>query len=53
MCVCVCWQLPDQWEEVNVRVERPVFNPPNYYGHCSNSIQGGDEQTISLPPGSR
>lgn len=36
-----------------MRVERPVFNPPNYSGHCSDSIQSGDEQTIALPPGSR
>ncbi|XP_047431649.1 laminin subunit beta-1b [Mugil cephalus] len=46
-------QLPQQWEQVNVRVERPVFNPPNYHGHCSESVQSGDEQSISLPPGSR
>uniref|UniRef100_A0AAQ5Y7K0 Laminin, beta 1b n=1 Tax=Amphiprion ocellaris TaxID=80972 RepID=A0AAQ5Y7K0_AMPOC len=45
-------QLPEQWEQVNVRVQRPVFNPPNYSSHCSNSIQSGDEQSISLPPGS-
>ncbi|XP_049892775.1 laminin subunit beta-1b [Epinephelus moara] len=46
-------QLPEQWEKVNVRVQRPVFNPPDYSAHCSNSIQSGDEQSISLPPGSR
>ncbi|XP_034719673.1 laminin subunit beta-1b [Etheostoma cragini] len=46
-------QLPDQWEQVNIRVQRPVYNPPNYSSHCGNSIQGGDEQSISLPPGSR
>uniref|UniRef100_A0A8C4IL87 Laminin subunit beta-1 n=1 Tax=Dicentrarchus labrax TaxID=13489 RepID=A0A8C4IL87_DICLA len=46
-------QLPEQWEQVNIRVQRPVFNPPNYSSHCSNSIQSGDEQSISLPPGSR
>uniref|UniRef100_A0A671X5I6 Laminin subunit beta 1 n=1 Tax=Sparus aurata TaxID=8175 RepID=A0A671X5I6_SPAAU len=46
-------QLPEQWEQVNVRVQRPIFNPPNYSGHCSNSIQSGDDQSISLPPGSR
>ncbi|XP_051807806.1 laminin subunit beta-1b [Acanthochromis polyacanthus] len=46
-------QLPEQWEQVNVRVQRPVFNPPNYSSHCRNSIQSGDEQSISLPPGSR
>ncbi|CAG5927348.1 unnamed protein product [Menidia menidia] len=46
-------QLPQQWEKVNMRVERPVFNPPDYSAHCSNSIQSGDEQSISLPPGSR
>nr|XP_020515981.2 laminin subunit beta-1-like [Labrus bergylta] len=46
-------QLPQQWEQVNIRVHRPVFNPPNYSGHCSNSIQSEDEQLISLPPGSR
>ncbi|XP_028305490.1 laminin subunit beta-1-like isoform X2 [Gouania willdenowi] len=46
-------QLPHQWEKVNVRVQRPVFNPPNNFSHCSNSIQSGDEQSISLPPGSR
>ncbi|KAM9846074.1 laminin subunit beta-1b [Aulostomus maculatus] len=46
-------QLPEQWERVNVQVQRPGFNPPNYSGHCSNSIQSGDEQSISLPPGSR
>ncbi|XP_039998683.1 laminin subunit beta-1b isoform X2 [Xiphias gladius] len=46
-------QLPEQWEKVNIRVQRPVFHPPNYSGHCSNAIQSGDEQSISLPPGSR
>ncbi|XP_058480786.1 laminin subunit beta-1b [Solea solea] len=46
-------QLPEQWEEVNIRVLRPVYVPPNYSGHCSNSIQSGDEQFISLSPGSR
>uniref|UniRef100_A0A673B7E1 Laminin subunit beta-1-like n=1 Tax=Sphaeramia orbicularis TaxID=375764 RepID=A0A673B7E1_9TELE len=46
-------QLPEQWEKVNIRVQRPVYNPPNYTSHCSNSIQSGDEQYISLPPGSR
>lgn len=50
---CFCAQLPDQWEKVNIRVQRPVFNPPAFSGHCSNSIQSGDEQSISLPPGSR
>nr|XP_046234781.1 laminin subunit beta-1b isoform X1 [Scatophagus argus] len=46
-------QLPEQWEQVSVRVHRPVFNPPNYSSHCSNSIQSGDEQSISLLPESR
>ncbi|MEQ2157849.1 hypothetical protein GOODEAATRI_006071, partial [Goodea atripinnis] len=46
-------QLPQQWEQVTFRVERPVFNPPSYVAHCSDSIQSGDEQSISLPPGSR
>lgn len=46
-------QLPEQWEQVNIRVQRPVFQPPDYNSHCSNSIQSGDEQSISLPPGSR
>ncbi|XP_068162704.1 laminin subunit beta-1b isoform X2 [Antennarius striatus] len=46
-------QLPQQWEQVNVRLQRPVYNPPEYAGHCSNSIQSGDDQTVSLPPGSR
>uniref|UniRef100_A0A4W6G1L4 Laminin, beta 1b n=1 Tax=Lates calcarifer TaxID=8187 RepID=A0A4W6G1L4_LATCA len=46
-------QLPEQWEQVNVRVQRPVYTPPAFSGHCSNSIQSGDEQSISLPPGSR
>ncbi|XP_078098903.1 laminin subunit beta-1b [Sander vitreus] len=46
-------QLPDQWEQVNIQVQRPLFNPPNYSSHCGNSIQSGDEQSISLPPGSR
>lgn len=46
-------QLPEQLDQVNVRVQRPVYNPPNYRSHCSNSIQGRDEQYISLPPGSR
>uniref|UniRef100_A0A665WG42 Laminin subunit beta-1-like n=1 Tax=Echeneis naucrates TaxID=173247 RepID=A0A665WG42_ECHNA len=46
-------QLPEQWEQVNIKVQRPVFTPPNYSGHCRNSIQSGDEQSISLPPGSR
>uniref|UniRef100_A0A8C7YVE2 Laminin, beta 1b n=1 Tax=Oryzias sinensis TaxID=183150 RepID=A0A8C7YVE2_9TELE len=46
-------QLPQQWEQLVLRVERPVFNPPNRSGHCTNSIQSGDEQSISLSPGSR
>ncbi|KAM4712138.1 laminin subunit beta-1b isoform 1-T1 [Anableps anableps] len=46
-------QLPQQWEQVTVRVERPVFNPPSDTAHCINSVQSGDEQSISLPPGSR
>uniref|UniRef100_A0A8D3C654 Laminin, beta 1b n=1 Tax=Scophthalmus maximus TaxID=52904 RepID=A0A8D3C654_SCOMX len=46
-------QLPEQWEKVNIRVQRPVFNPPNYSSLCGNSVQSGDEQSISLPPGSR
>lgn len=46
-------QLPEQWEEVNIQVQRPVFNLPNYSSHCSNSFQSGDQQSISLPPGSR
>ncbi|XP_034433503.1 laminin subunit beta-1-like [Hippoglossus hippoglossus] len=46
-------QLPEQWEQVNIRVQRPVFNPPNYISQCGNSIQAGDQQAISLPPGSR
>ncbi|XP_071368424.1 laminin subunit beta-1-like isoform X2 [Centroberyx affinis] len=46
-------QLPEQWEQVNIRVERPVFNPPSYSSHCGNSIQSGDQQSVSLPPGSR
>ncbi|XP_055009702.1 laminin subunit beta-1b isoform X2 [Boleophthalmus pectinirostris] len=46
-------QLPEQLDQVNVRIQRPVYNPPNYISHCGSSIQGGDEQYISLPPGSR
>uniref|UniRef100_A0A3Q2TZN7 Laminin, beta 1b n=1 Tax=Fundulus heteroclitus TaxID=8078 RepID=A0A3Q2TZN7_FUNHE len=46
-------QLPQQWDEANVRVLRPVFNPPSHAAHCSTSFQRGDEQSISLPPGSR
>ncbi|KAK5604488.1 hypothetical protein CRENBAI_016382 [Crenichthys baileyi] len=46
-------QLPQQWEQMTIRVERPVFNPPSYVAYCSDSIQSGDEQSISLPPGSR
>ncbi|XP_030575702.1 laminin subunit beta-1b [Archocentrus centrarchus] len=46
-------QLPQQWEEVNIQVQRPVSIPADYSGHCSNAIQSGDEQSISLPPGSR
>lgn len=49
----MCRQLPQQWEQLVLRVERPVFNPPNRSGHCTNSIQSGDEQSISLSPGSR
>eukprot|EP00066_Takifugu_rubripes_P007348 XP_003972809.1 PREDICTED: laminin subunit beta-1-like [Takifugu rubripes] len=41
-------QLPDQWEEVSIQVQRPGES-----GHCRNSIQSGDQQSISLPPGSR
>ncbi|XP_033845427.1 laminin subunit beta-1b [Periophthalmus magnuspinnatus] len=46
-------QLPEQLDQVNVRLQRPVFNPPNYISHCGTSVQAGDEQYISLPPGSR
>ncbi|KAM6986063.1 laminin subunit beta-1b [Aplochiton taeniatus] len=46
-------QLPQRWEKVDMRVVRPVFNLPNYSGHCGNSISGGDQQSVSLPPGSR
>ncbi|XP_062339729.1 laminin subunit beta-1b [Osmerus eperlanus] len=46
-------QLPQQWEQVNMRVERPVFNPSDLSSLCANSIPGGDQQTVSLPPGSR
>ncbi|XP_061617933.1 laminin subunit beta-1-like isoform X2 [Phyllopteryx taeniolatus] len=46
-------QLPEQWEQVNVKVQRPVFNPPNYSAHCGGSFGDGDEQYASLPPGSR
>ncbi|XP_076016179.1 laminin subunit beta-1b [Genypterus blacodes] len=45
-------QLPEQWEKVSVKVQRPNI-PPDYNTHCGNSIQSGDEQSISLPPGSR
>ncbi|XP_056280789.1 laminin subunit beta-1b isoform X2 [Pseudoliparis swirei] len=46
-------QLPEQWEQVNVRVERPVLDPPSSSGHCDHPVQSGDDQSISLPPGSR
>ncbi|XP_061922418.1 laminin subunit beta-1b [Entelurus aequoreus] len=46
-------QLPEQWEQVNVRVEQPVFNPSDYSGHCGGYIGDGEEQYVSLPPGSR
>lgn len=46
-------QLPQKWEQVDMRVLRPVFNPPDFSGQCSNSILGGDQQSVSLPPGSR
>ncbi|KAM3858939.1 laminin subunit beta-1b [Diretmus argenteus] len=46
-------QLPEQWEQVNIRVERPAYNPLDHASHCSNSIQSGDQQYVSLPPGSR
>uniref|UniRef100_A0A3Q3MER3 Laminin, beta 1b n=1 Tax=Mastacembelus armatus TaxID=205130 RepID=A0A3Q3MER3_9TELE len=45
--------LPEQWEKVSISVQRPVHSPPDYSSHCSNSIQSGDEQFVSLPPGSR
>ncbi|XP_068573540.1 laminin subunit beta-1-like [Cebidichthys violaceus] len=46
-------QLPEQWEQVNIRVQRPVFSPPNYSAHCGSSVQSEDDQSVSLPPGSR
>lgn len=44
--------MPEQWEKVNIKVQRPLI-PPDSNTHCGNSIQSGDEQSISLPPGSR
>ncbi|XP_037317086.2 laminin subunit beta-1b [Pungitius pungitius] len=47
-------QLPEQWEEVSVRVRRPASTPPKHSAQCGDpAVQGGDDQSVSLPPGSR
>ncbi|XP_051976641.1 laminin subunit beta-1b isoform X1 [Xyrauchen texanus] len=42
-------QLPDEWEQVVVTVERPRTGYPS--AHCTSTYN--DEQTVSLQPGSR
>ncbi|XP_077449810.1 laminin subunit beta-1-like isoform X2 [Stigmatopora argus] len=46
-------QLPEQWEQVNVEVGRSIPPPDDYPAHCSGSFSDGDEQYVSLAPGSR
>ncbi|KAM8907948.1 laminin subunit beta-1b isoform 2-T2 [Spinachia spinachia] len=47
-------QLPELWEQVSVRVRRPASIPPEHSAHCGNpGVHGGDDQSVSLPPGSR
>uniref|UniRef100_A0A3P8V9S7 Laminin, beta 1b n=1 Tax=Cynoglossus semilaevis TaxID=244447 RepID=A0A3P8V9S7_CYNSE len=46
-------QLPEQWEEVQIRVLGPLHSPPQSPSYCLSSFQDGGEQSISLPPGSR
>ncbi|GLV46313.1 LanB1 [Carabus blaptoides fortunei] len=44
-------QLPEQWDEVIVSIERPAtFNP---YGVCGNYSPQNDVRTVTLPQGTR
>ncbi|XP_040031381.2 laminin subunit beta-1b [Gasterosteus aculeatus] len=45
-------QLPEQWEQVDVRVQRPASTPQEHAPFC-NSREDQDDQSVSLPPGSR
>lgn len=42
-------QLPDEWEQVDVFLERPTTGYPS--AHCTST--DNDEQSVSLHPGSR
>ncbi|XP_029018655.2 laminin subunit beta-1b [Betta splendens] len=44
-------QLPQQWELVDMTVRRPLIDRPDNFSYCSS--QSEDEQSTSLPPGSR
>nr|XP_015207975.1 PREDICTED: laminin subunit beta-1 [Lepisosteus oculatus] len=44
-------QLPDKWEEVVVRVDRPSIISTG--SRCVNTVPDDDNQVVSLPPGSR
>ncbi|XP_029616713.1 laminin subunit beta-1 [Salmo trutta] len=47
-------QLPEQWEQVEIRVIRPYsMRVGQPVSPCDNTLQGGDQQLVSLPPGSR
>uniref|UniRef100_A0A8C8CED8 Laminin, beta 1b n=1 Tax=Oncorhynchus tshawytscha TaxID=74940 RepID=A0A8C8CED8_ONCTS len=47
-------QLPEQWEQVEIRVIRPYsMRVGQPVSPCENTLPGGDQQSVSLPPGSR
>uniref|UniRef100_A0A674EX44 Laminin, beta 1b n=1 Tax=Salmo trutta TaxID=8032 RepID=A0A674EX44_SALTR len=47
-------QLPEQWEQVEIRVIRPYsMRMGQPVSPCENTLPGGDQQLVSLPPESR
>lgn len=48
----MCLQLPEQWEQVDVRVQRPASTPQEHAPFCDGR-EDQDDQSVSLPPGSR
>lgn len=49
--VCMCFEMPRDWEEVRVLVIRPGPIPTS--SPCGNTIPADDQLTVSLPTGAR